>query len=151
MGVIVSFSYSAWISRYPEFSGVDPATAQEYFLEAGLYLNNSGGGPVTSEQTQSMLLNMLVSHIAKLYAAQFNGLAATTNPGAAPAPSIVGRIASATEGSVTVALEFNEDNPAASWFLQTPYGASFWRATAAYRTFRYVPGTMRRFNTFGPG
>src|SRR5262249_37816262 len=74
----------------------------------------------------------------------------STDPGALPNPGTVGRVASATEGSVSVTLEMPNQPAAAAWYLQTPYGASFWAATALYRTARYVPGPAMR-PAFGPG
>jgi signal transduction histidine kinase len=64
----------------------------------------------------------------------------------AAASSLVGRINSATTGSVTVASENNYPPGSAQWWQTTKYGAMFWAATAGFRTFRYsacptiVPG-----------
>lgn len=135
---VVTFDYAAWIVRYPEFAAVSEPLAQAYFDEATLYLNNSpcslaaydpnATPPVT---TRATLLNMLTAHIAQLNKAVAGG---------APSP-LVGRIETATEGSVTVSVGKYADNVSvtAAWYLQTPYGAAYWAATARYRTARYVP------------
>ena len=127
MGATVSFNYTQWLARYPEFSTVDQPTAQDYFNEATAYLRNDGGGPVPTAALQSTLLNMLTSHIAKLYEVT-NG-AATSN--------LVGRISDATEGSVSVSTDMPDMPGTAAWFLQTKYGLSYWQATAGFRTARY--------------
>jgi hypothetical protein len=140
MGVIVTFDYTAWIARYPEFaqSGgtqpVTPAQAQAFFNEATMYLRNDGGGPVNTAAAQSTLMNMVTAHVAALNANLANGQ---------PTSPLVGRISSANEGSVSVTVDFTPEN-AEQWFAQTKYGAAFWAATRAYRMMIYVPGPRAR-------
>jgi hypothetical protein len=55
----------------------------------------------------------------------------------------VGRISSATQGSVTVQTELNVLPGQASWYSQTKYGLDFWQATAGYRLARYKPGQLQ--------
>ena len=135
MGVIVSFNYTAWIASYPEFTAVSEGTADGYFAIAETMHANDGSGPVGNMTLQSALLNMLTAHIAQLF---------YTPTGAVPA-QLVGRIASATEGSVTVSTELPSTLPAAAaWFSQTKYGLMYWQATAQFRTMRYAPGFTTR-------
>lgn len=135
MGAVVVFNYSGWIARYPEFSAVSPAAAQQYFNEATLYCRNDGGGPVSNATIQATLLNMLTAHIAALYS-QSQG---DPNPGTAKdANTPVGRISDAAEGSVHVSLQNDMPPGTAQWYNSTKYGASYWAATAVYRGFRYV-------------
>lgn len=125
MGVAV-FDYVVWAARYPELAAsVDATLAGAYFTEAGLYLDNTDASVVQDVPTRLLLLNMLVAHIAILNGAARGGL--------------VGRVSTATEGSVTVNAELATPGTAA-WFAQTQPGASFWQATTAYRTMRYAPG-----------
>lgn len=133
MGAVSTFDPVAFAARYPEFSTLSPTLLGLYATEAGLYLANDGTGPVPDVPTQQMLTNMLVAHIAKLNA--------TVN-GVAPS-GLVGRISSATEGSVSVSTDASGIPGSAVWFAQTPYGLSFWAATARFRTARYVPGYSR--------
>lgn len=154
MGVHVDFNYAQWIAQFPEFGGVDPAAAEGYFMRAQLFHRNDGGGPVTSCDVQRLLLYLVTAHIAQLSASQINGQPATSAPGAAPAPGIVGRIASATQGSVSISTELamQPGSDLKAYFAQTKFGFEYWSATLAYRTFRYVPGFTRSFNTpFGGG
>lgn len=139
MGVAITFNYTSWAARYPEFSGVDPVLVQAYFDEATIYCRNDGGGPVSTSAIQTTLLNMLTAHICQLNAA-INGQDSS---------QIVGRINSASQGSVSVGTEMNLPGSAA-WFAQTKYGVAYWQATAQYRTMRYMPGQNRQFDPWGP-
>lgn len=136
MSAIATFNYSTWVARYPEFNGtVNEATAGLYFGEAGLYLNNVGGGQVCDPATQQALMYMMTAHIAALNMQQCGNDSAS---------GIVGRISSASEGSVSVSVE--NDYPAGSpqWYQQTKYGSAFWAATARFRTARYFPSLVGR-------
>lgn len=138
MGVIVQQNYTAFITRYPEFSssGTQPVSNplySEYWCEAELYQANNGAGPIKSQTQALLLMNMMVAHIASLNTAAFNG---------AVAPNIVGRIANATEGSVTVGTDNQYPPGTPQWYQQTKYGAAWWAATAQFRTMRYRPGPV---------
>jgi len=123
---VAVFDYAVWAARYPEqAASVDATLAGAYFAEAGLYLNNTDASVVSDVAIRLVLLNMLVAHIAILNGAARGGL--------------VGRVASATEGSVTISAEM-EAPGTAGWYAQTAPGLAFWQATATYRTARYVPG-----------
>lgn len=136
MGVIVSFNYNLWTTRYPEFAvaGVNgapfisPQLAQMYFDEATTYQANNGAGPIADAAVQLRLLNMLTAHIAAL-----------NMPGSSP---LVGRIANASEGSVSVSTDNQYPPGTPQWYQQTKYGAAWWAATAQYRTMRYRPGPV---------
>ncbi len=140
MGVQVQFDYDSWKARYPEFTVTVPTKerGQPFFDEAGLYLRNDGTGPVPDSATQTMLMNMLTAHIAQLEVGS-TWTANTSNP-------VVGRIVSATEGTVTIQTENKYGEGTVQWFQQTKYGSKFWTATAAYRSMHYRPGRVRHFN-----
>lgn len=140
MGVQIAFDYGAWTARYPEFASVAQDAASQYFAEATLYHANDGSGPVDDAGQQSMLLNMLTAHIAARYA---------TLGGQAPSP-LVGRIDNASEGSVSVHADMGPQPGSAAWYMQTKYGADYWRATAVYRTMHYRAGPRRFFSPVYP-
>lgn len=143
MGAIATFDFAAWQRRYPELGAVTEPQAQDYFTEATLYLRNDGTGPVRDPVQQLMLLNMLVAHIASLRTTSADGQAQG---------GIVGRIASATEGSVSVtAAEMPNEGSLAAWFQMTPYGLAYWAATASLRMARYIPGPRRGCTHYGRG
>ncbi len=125
----VVFDVSMFKVRYPEFSMVSSETLQVCFDEATGYLDNTDASRISSLARRQMLLNMLTAHIASLGGA----LSADGQP------RPVGRVSTATKGSVTVGLEYVAPGTSA-WFNQTPYGASFWQATINLRGFRYIPG-----------
>lgn len=126
----VVFNYQTWVLRFPEFKGVPEALAQEYFDEAGLFYANCGWTGALPQAR--MLLNLLTAHIAALNAPL----------GGKPSSSVVGRVSSAHQGSVSVqtdAGDANASSPSQWWFMQTKYGAEFWQATIQFRSGRYVP------------
>lgn len=127
---IVVFDPAAFIVRYPEFASVSTTLLQAYFDEATIYLANTDDSRVQQIEQRAVLLNMLVAHIAQL------NVGSTTQP----VSPLVGRVNAATEGSVSVGTDMGVVPFTAAWFLQTKYGASFWQATARYRTMQYVPG-----------
>ena len=140
MSAPVAFNYDMWVTRYPEFSAVPQPQAQAYFDEATLYWRNDGTSLCSATVTQSLLLNMLTAFVAQQYA-QADG---STDPGGAkPSDTPVGRISSATEGSVSVSLENLYPPGSVQFFQQNKYGASFWQATAVYRTMRYARGFLQ--------
>lgn len=136
-GAIVNFDYGQWVTRYPEFNAISGDQAQLFFNEATLYWRNDGTGLCSNPVAQLMYLNMITAHICALNR-QAQG---DPDPGAAKDPNTpVGRVGSASEGSVSVSF-VNEYPPgSAQYFQQTKYGAAFWQATAAYRRFRYRRG-----------
>jgi hypothetical protein len=145
----VVWSYQFFQQRYPDLARwVSPEMGQMYFDLATLYLDNSDGGspayinscgccvgsravgsPVRNIPQRQILLGLLTAHIASLNA-PLNGQ---------PSPSLVGRVGSATEGSVSVSMEYPQV-AGADWFGLTKYGIMFFGMTAAYRTARYIPG-----------
>ena len=105
------------------------ATATAYFNEAGLYCDNTACSLITDEAKRLLLLNMLTAHIAAI----------NSGIGGQPASPLVGRINSATEGSVSVQTENIYPPGTVQWYQSTKYGAAYWAATAQYRTMRYMP------------
>lgn len=120
---VVVFDLAAFRARYPEFAGSPDALITACWSEATIYLDNTDASRVTDPLRRAVLLNMLAAHVLKLAAA-----------------SLVGRINSATEGSVTVSAEMGPASGTSTWYMQTQYGATYWQATAQYRTFQVVPG-----------
>lgn len=135
----VAFDLTGFRALYPEFAGVSDAQLNAYFGQAGLYLANDTCNPAFGAGVMPQLYNMLVAHLTWLFAPRdASGNPATT--GASPA-SLVGRINSATEGSVSVQADMGDANagsPSQAFYMQTRYGAQFWYATAQFRTARYV-------------
>lgn len=135
----MQFDYAGWFARYPELSGsVSQALAQLYFNEATLYLDNTVTSIVRDTGQRSAILNMLTAHIAALNAA-LNGQASSP---------LVGRINSASEGSVSVQVAMDAAPGTAAWFNQTKYGAAAWQAMGPFRTMHYRPGFRAMFRRY---
>lgn len=140
MSGVVVFDYSVWSTRYPELAPyVTQALAQQYFYEATLYCDNTPCSIITDLVMRAMLLNMVTAHIAALNAPIGNQTSST----------LVGRISSATEGSVSVQTQFDVPPGSAQWYAQTKYGAAYWQATAQFRSMLYVPGPVPVANPWG--
>lgn len=127
---VVVFDVDAFRARYPEFSSVSDDLLKAYFVEATVYLNNTDTSPVSDVAVRAVYLNMLVAHLAAMNSG-VDGQAAS---------GLVGRVTSASEGSVSVSVDAGPSSASSWWYMQTPYGAAFWQATAPYRTIRYLPG-----------
>lgn len=139
-GVVV-FNFAEWITTYPEFNDANSALVGMYFNLATLNLSNCCGSPVPDPNVRQTLLYLLTAHLAMLF------VPATANN--QQPPGIVGRISSATEGSVSVSADFPATAESA-WFLQTKYGAAFWQTTAVMRTAHYVPAPQSCCGPIGP-
>ena len=139
----VVFNYPAWAARYPELSAsVGQTQAQAYFNEAQLYVDNTPCSIIPNcapVYQRAMFLNMVTAHICVLNAVLGNQ----------PASPLVGHINSATEGSVTVAVENQYPPGTPQWYQQSKYGAAYWAAFSSFRTMHYMPGPRGAFNHYG--
>lgn len=134
----VTYSYTDWIAAYPEFSGCSAPQGQAWFNQATTLIANETCNPLYSAQGAAgfkTIMYGVVSHLAWL----FSPRDASGQPAAAgqPASPIVGRINSASEGSVSVGSDMGDANagsPSQAWWMQTPYGAFVWQALANMRT-----------------
>ncbi len=135
----VTFDYGTWVATYPEFAACTPVQGQAWFNRACVYFDNTACNPavIVGATIFAQYLYMLTSHIAWMSAPRdANGNPAATGQ---PASPLVGRIASASEGSVNVSVEWESSgSPSEAWYTQTKYGAEYWAATAQFRTFRYA-------------
>jgi hypothetical protein len=136
----LAFDYAAWSAGFPELAAyVGQPLAATYWQRAVNLCAMSGPLTDGSAWAQSMI-GLVTAHITKI-----NGPI-----GGQPASDIVGRIANATEGSVTVGTDFQVPGSAA-WFAQTKYGAEFWQATASFRTMQYRASPGRSMAPQLPG
>lgn len=122
----VVFDKARFQTAYPEVRAAD-AQLEMWFAQAESLLDNTGRSIVKKPEEREMLLFLLVRHFAALNERAAQG-------------GLVGRIASASEGSVSVSADMGAVGGNAAWYLQTPYGATYWQLTAKYRRFRYVSG-----------
>ncbi len=120
-------------TAFPEFATVPDARLTVLFGLSGALVDNTGTSPITDLDQRESILFYVLAHMLTLYG---SGVAGAV--GGAP-NGVVGRLSSATEGTVSSSFEFNVPQSAgAAWWNQTQYGALYWMLTAQYRTFRYV-------------
>lgn len=140
---VAVFDYNAWVAKFPEFSCLGPGLAEGYFDTATLFLDNTDCSAVQEADKRLKYLGLITAHLAKLFLPEDQG-----GMGAA-----VGRISAATQGSVSVTLEFLQSQSQSSAFWnQTQYGALYWTAVGNFRSATYVPGPNPRLGVPGvPG
>lgn len=142
---IVQFSPTEFVAIYPEFTGLTNGGMQTQFNGAELLLNNGCASRVQDANKRLQLLYMLTAHLCILNLGSNDGAGNVTTP-----QGIVGRIADATEGSVSVSAEWSSTvSESMAFFAQTKYGAMFWQSTKSYRTAHYIPPPSSGPN--GPG
>lgn len=129
-GGVVTFNWAEWITQYPEFGYVTQPQGQSFFNRATLLVDNTPTSPICDLFQRTIILNLATAHIAALFASQ-NGQGPR---------GVVGRINSATQGSVTVQSEYvtPKTNLQAFW-SQTQYGADVWAVLQKYQVGFYVP------------
>ncbi|AOA58325.1 DUF4054 domain-containing protein [Acinetobacter larvae] len=125
MDGVVVFDKDKFRQLYPKLDFND-AQLDMFFLEATMLLNNTPCSCVKSLVERELLLFLLVAHLATLQARLDSGNEA------------VGRVGSASEGSVSVSMDYGQTTPGEKWYVQTPYGAKYWQLTARYRSALYV-------------
>lgn len=154
----VTFNFSTFTSYYPVFQNISQDQGQFYFDQATLYCSNDTCNPAFADGKLETLLYMLTAHVAWLNAPR--DASGTPAQNGNPPPQIVGRVSSATQGSVSVQTDIGDINggsPSQWWYMSTQFGAAYWAATAPYRTARYlanptqVPGTGVPFGVGGYG
>lgn len=138
---VAVFNYTQWAALFPELAGsVTSPVAGSFFSIAELLVDNTDCSAIPDADKRLVVMNYAVAHLAKLagYPLQVGQTV--------PSPSgLVGRVSSATEGSVTVATDYGPMRENQAWWLQTQYGATFWQLTRATRTARYVAAPPRYF------
>lgn len=126
MGASVSFDYDLWAKMFPQVA----MNTNKYQIEnlvlplASQYCPIDGTSPCCIASTLSQAINLMVAHISQL----FFGI-----NGAAPSGA-VGRVADASEGSVSVTLDYGATNSSSAWFVQTPWGAAYWQLMLPFRS-----------------
>lgn len=126
---IVTFDPAAFKVAYPEFAAISDARCGVLFtLAAQGILDNTDNSPVMDLDYRTQLFWLLVAHLLTLFAINADG---SERP--------VGRVGSATEGTVTVGFEYElpQGSAMSAWFNQTKYGALYWMMTAPFRSVKY--------------
>ena len=130
----VVFDIDKFREIYPEFSNVSDSAANFLFQAATYYLDNSAYSVVTDETKREFLLYLLMAHLAAMQYGDNSGNGGNGTKG------MVGRLASASEGTVSVSSALDGADTGSSWFTQTMYGYNFWTLTSVYRRGVYYTG-----------
>lgn len=125
------FNYLVWTQRFPQLATIDPTLAQLLWNEASALLAGGSFSCIRDPAQQTALLNLLTAHLAQLQQQSASG------------NGMVGRISSATQGSVSVSTDLGGSGSVPAWYAQTQYGLQFWQATAGQRQAHYIPGPER--------
>lgn len=125
-GVVV-FDVDKFREDYPSAKGTD-TQLNNAFIKAGMLLRNDKHSCVCNLAEREMLLWLLVAHMDMLQSNIDEG------------NSAVGRASSASEGSVSVSLDYGTATNGEKWYTQTPFGAEYWALTSRYRSFLYTLG-----------
>ena len=151
----VVFSFPMFTATFPEFSQLTPIQGQAYFNQATLICGNQCSNPMYGDGVLEPALYVLTAHFAWLLCPKDpNGNPAATG---IVASQLVGRIGSASEGSISAGAEYAtwDQNTISAFLNQTKYGAQYAAVTSQYRTARYVARPTRVINgtypaLFGP-
>ncbi|ANI29446.1 hypothetical protein PL78_06270 [Yersinia entomophaga] len=129
---IVVLDITKFRAMFPEFSNVTDEQLPYLFEQATDYLNNSEFSLVDDAVKRERLLYLLMAHLAYMRFGDDKG-----NGGS----GMVGRLSSASEGSVSVSSEAGVVEFRYMWYTQSPYGMDYWQATKVYRMANYYPGS----------
>lgn len=127
MDGVVVFDPAEFRDLYPSVKGTD-AQLEMHFKFAVWLLGNNECSLVKDLDMRKHFLYLLVAHMATLDQRTEEG------------NSVVGRVSSATEGTVSIGLDYGEMNDNARWYLQTPYGAKYWQMMKQFRSMLYLLG-----------
>lgn len=130
---VVVWDSAQFKTAFPEFAAVPDARLEILFSLAEGLLDNTDASIVTNITQRTAMFYYIVAHMLTLF-----GTGIVGTPGGGPS-GVVGRLSSATEGTVSSSFEFNvPPSPSGAWWNQTQYGALYWMLMAPFRSFRYV-------------
>jgi hypothetical protein len=123
---VVVFNPTEFKEIYPEFGTFSDVRLTWFFNKAELLFNNTKQSCIKDLRKRKILLYLATAHIAQLQKQVDSG------------NTLVGRVSSASQGSVSIGSDYGALGKDEKWWVQTPYGAEFWQMTAMYRTSIYV-------------
>ena len=149
----IIFNYETWVALFPEFAPVSPTQGAAYFMRAtNTFAANSCSNPAFGDNRLEYLIYLATSHVAYLSCPKdANGNPAATGT---QASQLVGRISSASEGSVSVSVEYqvgSDMDQLSAYLDSTKYGAEYYAAISDYRTAVYLANPTRVVNFLGFG
>lgn len=131
MSNVFVFDPAAFKLAYPQFAKFTNEQLTNFFEEVENTIVDNTESSCFSLKDRKKWFYLLVAHNAELQNRINDG-----NSG------LVGRISSATQGSVSISTDYSMGSGALEqWLKQTPYGAKFYAFTAPYRTALWVAAT----------
>lgn len=119
---VVDLNIEKFKNSYPVFRDQSDSQIEMVFFEATIILNNTKQSPIRDLQRREFFIYLAMAHILTLAKQQSDGNGA------------VGRLSSASEGSVSVSLDYGASTASSKWWEQTTFGAKYWQYTKQYRT-----------------
>lgn len=132
---IVELKIATFRAIYPEFSNISDDLLPFLFDDATDYLDNTEISLVAQSDKRERLLYLLMAHLAYMRYGDID-----RNGGS----GMVGRVSSASEGSVSVSSDLGQVEFRNAWYTQSPYGMDYWQATKVYRMGVWFSGTDYR-------
>lgn len=126
MSNVFVFDPTLFKELYPQFANMSDTILNYFFEKAETLLDNSETACIPLAE-RKILFYLLVAHYAALQDRINQG-----NSG------LVGRIASATTGTVSIGTDYGSSSPNSKWYDQTPYGAEYWAMIAKYKNAIYI-------------
>lgn len=131
MSNVFVFDPAAFKLAYPQFAKFTDEQLNFFFKSVENRIVDNTESSCFSLDDREIWFYLLVAHKAELQNRINDG-----NSG------LVGRISSATEGSVSISTDYSMGSGALEqWLKQTPYGAEFYAMTAPYRKVLWVAAT----------
>lgn len=130
---IVVLDIAKFRAMFPEYSNVTDIALQFLFDQSTDYLNNTEYSLVIDATKRERLLYLLMAHLAYVRYGDSKG-----NGGS----GLVGRLSSASEGSVSVSSDAGQIEFRYMWYTQSQHGMDYWQATKPYRMANYYPGSV---------
>ncbi|WP_063657371.1 DUF4054 domain-containing protein [Candidatus Arsenophonus triatominarum] len=127
---VVTLDIAVFRRDYPQYDNVADTQLNLMFDIAQTAFDNSEGALEPDLDKRKRLLYLLAAHLCDITFGDTKG----KGSGASGA---IGRVASASEGSVSVSLDVGQGLPySQAWY----WGQLFWQLTKPYRMFAYFPG-----------
>lgn len=129
----VTFDYDEWTQAFPELASISSIRAQMAFNVAALRISADDDSEIPDACQRKTVLYYLTAHVAVLMSQAATSSVDPDTGTATISPGMTGRVASATEGSVSVSTEgFTSANASSleTWLNSTQYGALVWQMIA---------------------
>ena len=115
---VVALDTALFKEMYPEFAGLSENALQGYWEIDCQLIDNSEASRIPV-QVRKPILYAALCHICRLMTGDIGS---------------VGRVSSASQGSVSASLEYPEVSKQAAYWVQTQCGALVWQLLKPYRT-----------------